>query len=109
MILLLSFEMFVANMAFCQGRRPVPGEVEVRGKVLLRDGQPWVPHGFYQIAFEVAPGNLERADHPFWAIAYNHYTPQEYDDMRSAGRTPSVFRFPRSERTLKVRCLAENF
>jgi hypothetical protein len=84
-VFLLSFAMSVTNVAFCQGIRPVSGEVEVQRKVLLRDGHMWVPHGFYQIAFEVAPGNLERADHPFWATAYNYYTPQEYDDMRSAG------------------------
>ena len=75
----------MTNVASCQGVRQASGEVEVRGKVLLRDGHMWVPHGFYQIAFEVAPGNLERADHPFWAVAYNHYTPQEYDTMRQAG------------------------
>jgi len=84
-VLLVSFEILAANVASCQGIRPFTGDVEVQGKVLLRDGHVWVPHGFYQIAFEVAPGNLERADHPFWAIAYNHYTPQEYDDMQSAG------------------------
>jgi hypothetical protein len=61
------------------------GAVVVRGRELLRDGQPWIPHGFYQIAFEVAPGNLGRADHPFWATAYNHYTPEEYREMRAAG------------------------
>jgi endoglucanase len=61
------------------------GVVGVQGTKLLRDGRPWIPHGFYQIAFEVAPGDLARADHPFWATAYNHYTPQEYKDMRAAG------------------------
>lgn len=61
------------------------GQVVVRGKDLVRDGQRWVPHGYYQIAFEVAPGNLARADHPFWATAYHHYTPDEYPAMRRAG------------------------
>jgi endoglucanase len=61
------------------------GIVEVQGGELMRDGRPWVPHGFYQIAFEVAPGNLPRADHPFWAIAYNNYSPDEYREMRAAG------------------------
>lgn len=61
------------------------GAVEVRGMQLLRDGQPWIPHGFYQIAFEVAPGNLTRADHPFWATAYHNYSPDEYRRMREAG------------------------
>lgn len=61
------------------------GDVMVRGNQLMRDGQPWIPHGYYQIAFEVAPGNLSKADHPFWATAYNNYSPREYSDMRSAG------------------------
>lgn len=61
------------------------GQVVVSGKRLIQDGQPWIPHGFYQIAFEVAPGNLGRADHPFWATAYNNYSPEEYAKMRKAG------------------------
>ena len=61
------------------------GKVEVRGKVLFRDGRRWIPHGFYQIAFEVAPGNFARADKRFWATAYNNYTPAEYTEMREAG------------------------
>lgn len=61
------------------------GVVEVRGKDILRDGRKWIPHGFYQIAFEVAPGNLARADKRFWATAYNNYTPSEYTEMREAG------------------------
>jgi endoglucanase len=61
------------------------GEVVVHGKELFRDGRRWIPHGFYQIAFEVAPSNLKRADHPFWAVAYNKYTSEEYREMREAG------------------------
>ena len=61
------------------------GRVEVRGRELLRDGQPWIPHGFYQIAFEVAPASLSHADYPFWANAQRNYTPQEYGCMRDAG------------------------
>ena len=68
-----------------RSQAPNAGEVAVRGTELLRDGQPWIPHGFYQIAFEVAPGNLARADHPFWATAFHHYSPQEYAEMRAAG------------------------
>jgi endoglucanase len=71
--------------AFCQTPQPGGGQVVVQGKELLRDGRPWIPHGVYQIAFEVAPKNFERADHPFWANAFNHYTPKEYRDMRAAG------------------------
>lgn len=65
--------------------RPHMGVVRVRGLELLRDGQPWTPHGFYQIAFEVAPANLSRADHPFWANAQRNYFPGEYRYMREAG------------------------
>ena len=62
-----------------------PGLVEIRDNKLFRDGQPWVAHGFYQIAFEVAPGDLGHALHPFWATAQDHYTPDEYVNMRAAG------------------------
>jgi hypothetical protein len=68
-----------------RSQAPARGEVMVRGRELLRDGRPWIPHGYYQIAFEVAPGNLGRADHPFWGTAYNNYSPDEYRDMRAAG------------------------
>jgi hypothetical protein len=85
LILFLKSTIFAATVAHCQPAQPGRGEVEIRGQQLLRDGRPWIPHGFYQIAFEVAPGNLARADHPFWATAYNNYTPQEYTDMRHAG------------------------
>ena len=61
------------------------GEVVGQGKTLLRDGARWIPHGYYQIAFEVAPGNLDRADHPFWKTAADNYTPREYGYMREAG------------------------
>ncbi len=74
-----------SSIIFCQPSNAGNGEVEVRGRQLLRNGRPWIPHGFYQIAFEVAPANLPRVDHPFWAIAYNNYTPAEYTEMRAAG------------------------
>jgi len=61
------------------------GQVVVAGKELLRDGRPWIPHAFYQIAFEVAPADLARADHKFWTTAYQHYTPKEYQGMHEAG------------------------
>ncbi len=53
--------------------------------MLLKNGVRWIPHGYYQIAFEVAPGNFARADHPFWSTAYTRYTPNEYSYMREAG------------------------
>jgi len=73
------------GMAHSQQDAAGGGTVEVRGKELLRDGLPWIPHGFYQIAFEVAPGNLSRADHPFWGTAYHNYSPDEYVQMRAVG------------------------
>ena len=32
------------------------GLVSVSGANLVRDGQPWIPHGFNQIAFVLPPG-----------------------------------------------------
>ena len=77
--------MLVPGCAAAAPDTPGGGQVVVRGKDLLRDGHPWIPHGFYQIAFEVAPANLAKADHPFWATAYQHYKPAEYQAMRAAG------------------------
>ena len=68
-----------------QSTEPSRGEVVIKGKDLYRDGHRWIPHGFYQIAFEVSPANLSRADHPFWATAQNGYTPDEYAEMQKAG------------------------
>ena len=61
------------------------GDAIVRGGKLLRDSRPWIPHGYYQIAFEVAPANFARVDHPFWRNAYEHFDPREYRFMRDAG------------------------
>ena len=69
----------------CQAPGQNSGEVQVRGQELFRDGQHWIPHGFYQIAFEVAPANLAQADHPFWTTASHDYSPEEYTEMRDAG------------------------
>jgi endoglucanase len=71
--------------ALCQEAGMSRGLVEVRGNQLFRDGKAWIPHGFYQIAFEVAPANFARADHPFWGVAYKYYSPAEYSEMRNAG------------------------
>ena len=84
-LLCMSMLVLGTPMGDCQVPGAGRGEVTVQGKELLRDGQRWIPHGFYQIAFEVAPGNLGRADHPFWATAQNHYAPEEYTQMRNAG------------------------
>jgi endoglucanase len=82
---LTSFATALLSMSICMAAQANQGEVMVQGNQLLRDGHPWIAHGFYQIAFEVAPGNLARADHPFWATAYNNYSPAEYTEMRDAG------------------------
>jgi endoglucanase len=76
---------FGAVSVSAQGPSHREGEVEVRGKELFRDGRPWIPHGFYQIAFEVAPANLPRTDHPFWATAQENFRPEEYQEMRASG------------------------
>jgi endoglucanase len=66
------------------------GGITVSGKRLLRDGKPWIPHGFFQIAFAVPPaafGNTVdgKAPNPAFQIAYTYYSPSEYADMRQAG------------------------
>ena len=82
--LLAGFSIF-APFLLAQATESNRGAVQVRDNVLLRDGARWIPHGYYQIAFEVAPANLARADHPFWATAYNNYTAAEYRYMQEAG------------------------
>ena len=59
------------------------GEVSVQGNRLLRDGQPWIPHGFHQIAFVLPPGVAPQK--PFFKVASDNYTPKEYNEMRDAG------------------------
>jgi endoglucanase len=66
------------------------GQVTVSGKELMRDGKPWIPHGFFQIAFAVPPAAFGKPVHnkpanPAFEIAYNHYSSAEYADMRRAG------------------------
>ena len=68
------------------GQAAGPGFVRVRNNALVRDGEPWVPHGFYQIAFEVPPSVAALAtSKPFWKIASDNYTPGEYGRMRRVG------------------------
>ena len=74
---------FFTGVAHCQSPQPL-GEVVVAGNRLIRDGQPWIPHGFYQIAFEVPPGALQ-SQKPFWTIASQNYSPEEYAEMKRAG------------------------
>lgn len=67
------------------------GLVTVSGKQLRRDGKPWVPHGFFQVAFAVPPGAWNtvlpngQLINPVYQIAYSNYSPQEYVDMQQAG------------------------
>ena len=60
------------------------GLVTVSGTNIMRDGVRWIPHGFYQIAFEVPPGHLAD-EKKFWADAQHGYTPTEYTQMRQFG------------------------
>lgn len=63
--------------------RQSAGEVSIQGNHLIRDGHPWIPHGYYQIAFEVPPGVPQTK--PFWTTASQNYSPKEYVEMRDAG------------------------
>ena len=63
---------------------PRGGEAAVAGAQLTRDGRPWIPHGFHQIAFAVAPKMLQDAP-PFFRVASENYTPQEYSGMKAHG------------------------
>lgn len=60
------------------------GDVRVVRAHLIRDGQPWTPHGFHQIAFAVAPGGLHAVP-PFFNVASENYSPQEYTEMKEHG------------------------
>ena len=60
------------------------GEVRVSGKQLKRDGKPWIPHGFYQIPFEVPPGAFTPQS-PWWSGAYDSWSPDEYQQMKAQG------------------------
>lgn len=67
---------------------PVPsntpaGQVSIVNNKLLRDGKPWIPHGFFQVAFQASPN--EQNVPGFETQAQQYYTPQEYTDMANAG------------------------
>ena len=71
-----------------QTASPPAGLASISGKQLLRDGKPWIPHGFYQVPFEVPPGNFAAQNavgHAFWQDAYAGFTPAEYATMKSEG------------------------
>ena len=50
----------------------------------MKGGVPWVPHGYYMIAFEASPTSVDPSQ-PWWNNAYLNYTPQEFTDMKTAG------------------------
>ena len=59
------------------------GLVSVAGHQLLRDGKPWVPHGFFQVAFQASPSE---SNVPNWEVqAQSNYSPSEYTAMAKAG------------------------
>lgn len=61
----------------------LPGQVAVVNNHLFRDGKPWVPHGFFQVAFQASP--YEQNVPNFETQAQYNYSPQEYADMVQAG------------------------
>ncbi len=60
------------------------GLVSIVSKHLIRDGKPWVPHGFYQVPFEVPPTAFS-IELPFWQGAYKGFSPTEYAEMKAQG------------------------
>ena len=52
----------------------LPGQVSVVNHQLLRDGKPWVPHGFFQVAFQASPSEPNVPN--FETQAQNNYTLQ---------------------------------
>jgi endoglucanase len=61
----------------------LPGQVSITSNQLLRDGKPWVPHGFFQVAFQASPN--EQNVPAFETNAQSGYSPQEYAEMAKAG------------------------
>ncbi|WP_446742430.1 glycoside hydrolase family 5 protein [Silvibacterium acidisoli] len=61
----------------------LPGQITLVNNRLMRDGQPWVPHGFFQVAFQASPNEQNVPN--FEAQAQANYTPLEYSNMVKAG------------------------
>jgi endoglucanase len=59
------------------------GQVSIVNNKLMRDGKPWTPHGYFQVAFQASPN--EQNVPAFETNAQMGYTPQEYTDMANAG------------------------
>ncbi len=59
------------------------GNAAVVGAHLVRDGNRWIPHGFSQIAFAVAPGEFNYSKRKFFQTAYDNYSATEYVKMKA--------------------------
>ncbi len=57
------------------------GLVSIVSNHLQRDGAAWVPHGYFQVAFEAPPAVKALT---YEVNATQDYTPQEYTDMMNA-------------------------
>ena len=58
------------------------GLVSVSGKVISRDGKPWIPHAFQQVAFVAPPGYISSGGAmPIFVTAAQSYTTAEYQQM----------------------------
>lgn len=62
------------------------GLVSVSGKVISRDGKPWIPHAFQQVAFVSPPGYTSAAGAlQIFLTAAQKYDPTEYMQMMQQG------------------------
>ena len=57
------------------------GAVSVSGTHILRDGQPWAPHGVMIVAFVAPPA----AQHGAFTAAYEHYSTAEFAAIKAWG------------------------
>jgi endoglucanase len=75
-----------SDVQSCTDAQPASGngQVLVVDKRLTRDGTPWIPHGFYQVPFEVPPAAFA-TQLAFWQKAYDGFTPSEYTEMKAQG------------------------
>ena len=64
----------------------ITGAVSVSGKNLLRDGQPWTPHGFVSIAFVAPPAAQTGA----FLNAYTNFSQAELEAMKKNWNADTV-------------------
>ncbi len=58
------------------------GLVSVSGSAILRDGKPWIPHAFQQVAFVAPTGYINSGGAmPIFVTAAQKYTTAEYSQM----------------------------